>query len=150
MPLFTHGSNVRLVTARNDYKCWACNDILPKNHKYVYHQCLDGNEIISTKLCEPCYIGLVSLNIEFRLDDGEFPPPDIVAENQLKSGDIVKLLDDGCGLYDDGLIRLKHKQEWKIMDINRKTTNGMYARICTNDGKSTAYQLSHLIKVFKD
>ena len=150
MSLFTKGLTVRLVKARNDYKCWACGEILPKSHKYAYHQCLDGKEIISTKFCEPCYVGLASLCIELQLGvDDDCPPPDIVEENKLKSGDTVKLLDDGCGWYDDNL-RLKDEQEWKIIDINKKAVNGMYARIRTKDGKSTAYNLSHLIKVFKD
>lgn len=149
MSLFTKGCDVRLVRARNDYKCWACCEILPKGHKYAYHQCLDGKEIISTKFCEPCYVGLVSLCIELKLGVDDDIPPDIVEENKLKSGDTVKLLDDGCGWYDDGF-RLKDEKEWKIIDINQKTTNGMYARIFDKDGKSTAYHLSHLIKVFKD
>lgn len=150
MSLFTNGYNVRLVRAIKDYKCWACNAILQKGYKYVHRQCLDGKKIISTKFCEPCYVSAVSLCLDLQLDsDDDFPPPDIIAENQLKSGDTVKLLDDGCGWYDDDF-RLKNEQEWKIIDINKKTTNGMYARICANDGKSTAYQLSHLIKVFKD
>ena len=149
MYLFKNGYNVRLVRARNDYKCWACCDILPKGHKYAFHQCLDGKEIISTKFCEPCYVGLVSLFIELQLGvDDDCPPLDIIAENKLKSGDIVQLLDDGCGWYDGGF-RLKNEQEWKIRDI-KKATNGMYARILDKDGKSTAYQLSHLIKVFND
>lgn len=149
MSLFSNGVEVRFVKARTDYKCWACGEILPKGHKYVYHQCLDEKEIITTKLCEPCYVGLVSFFIEFD-DVDEFPPPDIVEENKLKSGDTVRLLDDGCGLYDDGLIEFKGQEEWHILDINTKATNGMYARICTNDGKSTAYSLSNLIKIFKD
>lgn len=152
MSLFSNGVEVRFVKARTDYKCWACGEILPKGHKYVYHQCLDEKEIITTKLCEPCYVGLVSFFIEFN-DVDEFPPPDIVEENKLKSGDTVKLLDDCCGLYDDNLISLKNKQEWRIIDIEQKSTSGMYARICTNDGKSTAYsayKLSNLIKIFKD
>ena len=149
MSLFNKGSEVRLVRARNDYKCWACGGILPKGHKYAYYKCLDGQEIISTKLCEPCYVGLASFLIKFN-DVDEFPPPDIAEENKLKSGDTVKLLDDGCGLYDDNLIRIKNKQEWRIIDIEQKSTSGMYARIFTKDGKSTAYQLSNLIKIFKD
>ena len=143
--LFTDGYDVRLVRARNDYKCWACNEILPKGHKYAYPQCLDGKEIITTKLCEPCYVGLVSFCIEFDYD--EFPPTDIIAENQVKSGDTVQLLDDGYGWYDNGF-RLKDEQEWTIIDINRKSTNGMYAMLRKNDGNSTAYLLSNLIKVF--
>ena len=150
MSLFTKGYKVGLVRARKDYKCWACNEILPKGHKYAYQQCIDKKKIITTKFCEPCYVSLVSLCIELQLGiDDDCPPPDIIEENKLKSGDIVYLLDDGYGWYDDGF-RLKNDQEWKIIDINKKTTNGMYARICANDGKSTAYQLSHLIKVFKD
>lgn len=150
MSLFTKGFDVRLVRARNDYKCWACCEILPKGHKYAYHQCVDEKEIITTKFCEPCYVGVASLCLDLQLDrDDDLPPPDIIAENQLKSGDKVQLLDDGCGWYDD-CFRLKGEKEWKIIDINKKTTNGMYARICDKDGKSTAYRLSHLIKVFKD
>lgn len=151
MSLFSNGSNVKLVRARKDYKCWACCEILPKGHKYAYYQCLDGKEIISTKFCEPCYVGAVSLCLDLQLDsDDDFPMPDIISEHKLKSGDIVRLLEDAYGWYDGGLIKLKSQQEWKILDINQKTTNGMYARICDQDGKSTAYQLSYLIKVFKD
>lgn len=151
MSLFTNGFDVKLFRARKDYKCYACGEILPKGHKYAYQQCIDGKEIIATKFCEPCYVSVASLCIDLKLDsDDDLPPPDIIAEHKLKSGDIVRLLEDAYGWYDGGLIKLKSQQEWRIVDINRKATNGIYARICANDGKITAYQLSHLIKVFKD
>ena len=59
MSLFTKGSNVRLVRARKDYNCSACNEILPKGHKYINHLCFDGKIIIRHTLCEPCYRKLI-------------------------------------------------------------------------------------------
>ena len=151
MSLFKNGFYVKLVRARKNYKCYACGEILKKGHKYAYQQCIEGKEIITTKFCEQCYVSVASLCIDLKLDsEADLPPPDIIAEYKLKSGDIVRLLEDDYGWYDGGLIKLKSQQEWEILDINRKSTNGMYAQISTKDGKSTAYQLSHLIKVFKD